>query len=165
MRKILYCFCITLFMGCSTSSKNPTTVITNLYESSSTDSINQVLRTQDIAIRIVSTEDAEIDTLFVDRYVVIEERIGYCIWAITDMPDYYWMDFSENLVGYSIGFIYNKANSALFQTEEFDLDGTGMYNILYETCDFDACAIDVKYEDESVEKIHFSKCTSDTIRL
>ena len=123
-----------------------------------------MLQGQNIAIRISTNEDDEFDTLFVGKYVIIEEKIGHSLWAITDMPDYYLLDIAEYLCGYSIGLIYNKAHSTLYQTEEFDLNSNG-YHVLYETCDFDDCTIDVKYEDESEEKVHFRKCFSDTIRL
>lgn len=165
MRNLLCCVCMILFLSCSTAPLNHRTIITNLYESSSTDSINHVLQTQNIAIRIASTENAEIDTLFVGKYVVIAERVGYCFWAITDTPDYYWIDVPEYLVGYSIGFIYSKAHLVLYQTEKFDMECTELYHVLYETCNFDDCTIEVKYKDDSVEKVHFTKCLSDTIRL
>ena len=164
MRKLLYCVCIIMFASCSMGFRNPKTIVTNLYESPSIDSLNQVLQEQNIAVRIASTEDAEFDTLYVGKYVVIEERIGYGLWAITDMPDYYWLDISEYLCGYSIGLIYNKVQSTLYQTEKFDLNGDG-YHVLYKTCNFDDCTIDVKSEEERVEKIHFIQCISDTIRL
>jgi hypothetical protein len=77
--------------------------VTNLYESPSTDSLNQVLQGQNIAIRISTNEDDEFDTLFVGKYVIIEEKIGHSLWAITDMPDYYLLDIAEYLCGYSIG--------------------------------------------------------------
>lgn len=164
MRKLLHCFCIILVIGCSMGSKNPRTIITNLYESPSTDSLNHVLQKQNIAIRIATNEDDEPDTLFVGKYVVIEEEIGHSVWAITDMSDYYWLDIPEYLCGYSIGLVYDKAHSTLYQTEKFDLNGEG-YHVLYEACNFDDCTIDVKYKDDSVEKVHFSKCVSDTITL
>lgn len=164
MRKLLYCLGLLLLTCCSIGSKNPKTIITNLYKSSSTDSINQVLRTENVAIRIASTENAEIDTLYIGKYVVIEERIGYCFWAITDAPDYYWIDVPEYLVGYSIGFLYDKTHSTLYQTDPFDLNNEG-YQVLYETCNFDGNTIEVKYVDKSIGKIPFSKCPSDTIRL
>ena len=39
------------------------------------------------------------------------------------------------------------------------------YKVEYETCDFNAGTIDVKYEDNSIEYVNFNKCTADTIRL
>ena len=164
MRKLLYCSCIILFTSCFIGSKSPQTIVTNLYESPSTDSLNQVLQRQNIAIRISTNEDDGVDTLFVGKYVIIEEKIGHSLWAITDMPDYYLLDIAEYLCGYNISLIYNKAHSTLYQTEEFDLNNNG-YHVLYETCDFNDCTIEVKYEDESEEKVHFRKCVSDTIRL
>lgn len=74
MRKLLYCSCIILFTSCFIGSKSPQTIVTNLYESPSTDSLNQVLQGQNIAIRISTNEDDEFDTLFVGKYVIIEEK-------------------------------------------------------------------------------------------
>ena len=92
MRKLLWYFCIVLFTSCSECPTNYKTIITNLYTSSSTDSINQVLQTNNIAMKIATTENAEIDTLYIGKYVIIENRTGYCIWAITNTTDYYWID-------------------------------------------------------------------------
>ena len=163
--KVIILLSFTLFVSCSECPTNYKTIITNLYTSSSTDSINQVLQTNNMAMKIATTENAEIDTLYIDKYVIIENRTGYCIWAITNTTDYYWIDVPEYLVGYSIGFIYDKKHLTLYQTEKFDLECTGLFHVLHETCTFDDCTIDVRYEDESVEKVHFFKCASDTIRL
>ena len=117
MRKLLYCSCIILFTSCFIGSKSPQTIVANLYYSPSTESLKQVSKGQNIAIRISTNEDDGFDTLFVGKYVIIEKKIGHSLWAITGMPDYYLLEIAEYLCGYSISLIYNKAHSTLYQTE------------------------------------------------
>lgn len=50
MKNLMGGLCLVLYMSCSAIPMNHRTIITNLYESSSTDSINHVLQTQNIGI-------------------------------------------------------------------------------------------------------------------
>ncbi len=150
-------------MKCSLYSTKPQEIYTNLYETNSADSINTVLELQNIPIKF--NQENGIESLSLGKYVVTIDEMGYCFHTIVNTQNYYLILVPEYIVGYDICFIYNKENSLMYMTDIYNLDNKP-YEIQYETCNFEDLSISVLYQkSHSKEKIHFSKCISNIIRL
>ena len=163
MKRLLYTLCLLLTISCSIGKNYPKVVWVDMCESFSIDSVNEALAAQKIPLQF--TEDEIIGKLILDKYVfMVSEEVATCISSIAETRDYYMITATDYLiVGFDISFIYDKKHAIMYQTDKYNLI-YGPYNILYETCDFNNCTINVQYlDDNSIEKVHFSKCTSDTI--
>lgn len=164
MKKAILIIGVLTLIGCGTCKIYPKRIYVDLCESYPIDSANQSLAAQCVPIKFL--EDKETCQLKIDKYVVITSKEeGSCFSSIVETQDYYMIISTEYyVVGYDISLIYDKAHSVLYQTELYNLNYMP-YNVEYETCDFKKGTIDVIYEDNSIEHVHFNKCTSDTIIL
>lgn len=164
MKKVILIMGVLILIGCGACKRYPKRIYVDLCESYSIDSVNQALAAQCVPIKFL--EDEETCQLKIDKYtIVLSKEGGPCFSSIVETQDYYMIISTEYyVVGYDVSFIYDKVHSVLYQTELYNLNYMP-YKVQYETCDFKKCTIEVKYEDYSIEQVHFNKCTSDTIRL
>ena len=164
MKKVLLIINVLLSVVCEACNMSPKKIYVDLCESYPIDSINQVLATQHIPMKFIEKE--KICALKIDKYIIVmSKEEGPCISSIVETPDYYMIISTEYyVVGYDISLIYDKKHSVLYKTKLYNLNYMP-YKVEYETCDFNAGTIDVKYEDNSIEYVNFNKCTTDTIRL
>ena len=164
MKKVILIISVLTLVGCGVYNMTPKKTYIGLCESHPFDSVNQVLAIQHMPM--IFSEDEETCQLKIDRYIImLSKEEGPCFSSIVATQDYDMIISTEYyVVGYDISFIYDKVHSVLYQTELYNLNYMP-YDIKYETCDFKKRTIDVVYEDNSIEHVHFNKCTSDTIRL
>lgn len=164
MKKVILILSILVLAGCVVCHMSPKKIYVDLCESYPIDSVNHVLAIQHMPIKFL--EEKEACKLKIDKYVIVmSKEEGPCISSIIETQNYYMIISTEyNVVGYDISLIYDKVHSAMYQTKLYNLNYM-LYNVGYETCDFNKGTIDVIYEDNSIEHVYFSKCTSDTIRL
>lgn len=163
MKKVILIISVLILAGCSVCNKSPKKIYVGLCESHPFDSVNTVLAAQHIPIKFL--EDEETCQLKIDKYtIVLSKEDGPCISSIVETQDYYMIISTEYyVVGYDISFIYDKVDSVLYQTELYNLNYMP-YDMQYKSCDFNKSTIDVIYEDNSIEHVHFNRCISDTIR-
>ncbi len=164
MNRIVYMLCLILLSCCGSYGKKPKEIIVNTCESFTADSINGELIAQNIPMKF-NKDDAMIK-LTIGKYVImVSDEDGPCFSTIIETPDCYFIILTEYyVVGYDLCFIYNKARSIMYQTDLYNLNYMP-YDIQCETFNFKDCTMNVIYEDENTENVHFSKCISDTINL
>ena len=160
--KILF-FSVILLISCNNFKCNPKTIIINLCEPYKTDSINHLFKDNQLPFKCSKNE--ELENLYINQYVIsMNKDSGYCLYSITDSKDFFLFYMPENIVGYDICFIYDKAHLTLYQTEEHNHD-VREYTILYETYNLFNHSIDILFKNGQKERIHFKKCTDNRILL
>jgi hypothetical protein len=166
MKRILYLLCLLLTVSCHIGKNYPKVVWVDMCESVfPVDSANEALAAQKIPMKFA--EEGNIGMLLLDKYVImIDKEDALCICSIEETRDLYVINAQDYLIaGFNISIIYDKEHATIYKTDAYNTDQDG-FNMRYETCDFDNGTIEVQYfSDNSIEKVHFSKCTSDTVKL